>query len=104
LYLAQYALGVGYARQKQYPKAVEHLHKAVELQPDSAWANYEIGTALLKTGDFKTAAVHLEIAASRLPECAQAHALLAQAYDHLGRAEDAKRERSKAGQPGQSKR
>ena len=86
------------------PKAVEHLHKAVELQPDLAWANYEIGAALLKTGDFQTAAVHLEIATSRLPECAQAHSLLAQANDHLGCAEDAKRERGKAGPAGQSKR
>jgi Flp pilus assembly protein TadD len=48
--------------------------------------------------------VHLEIATSRLPECAQAHALLAQAYDRLGRAEDAKRERGKAGQAGQSRK
>lgn len=103
MYLAQYALGVGYARQAQYPKAVEHLHKAVELLPDSAWANYEIGAALLKTGDFKTAAVHLEIAASRLPGSTNAHALLAQAYEHLGRAEDAKRERAKAGQAGPTK-
>ena len=56
-------------------------------------------TVWLKTGDYKTAVVHLEIASSRLPEFAEAHALLAEAYDHLGRAEDAKRERSKAAAP-----
>ena len=51
-----------------------------------------MGKSLLKTGDFKTAAVHLEIAASRLPEFADAHVSLAQAYDHLGRSDEAKRE------------
>jgi arylsulfatase A-like enzyme len=96
LYLAQYGLGVALARQGDFKGAAEHLHKAVELQPDSAWANYEMGAALLKTGDAKTAAVHLEIATSRLPEFAGAHTLLAEAYDKLGRGEDARRER-KAG-------
>ena len=97
MYLARFGLGVAYARQQDYAKAVEHLHKAVEQQPDSAWANYEMGSVLLKSGDAKTAAVHLEIAASRLPENREVHALLAQAYEKLGRAEDAKRERGKAG-------
>ncbi|MGB9074987.1 MAG: tetratricopeptide repeat protein [Terriglobales bacterium] len=50
---------------------------------------------LVRTGDFKTAAAHLEIAAGRLPEFAPAHRALAEAYDHLGRGEDAKRERRK---------
>ena len=54
-----------------------------------------MGSSLLKTGDYKTAVVHLEIASSRLPDFAEAHSLLAQAYEHLGRPEDAKRERSK---------
>jgi predicted Zn-dependent protease len=87
---------VALAEKAQYAEAVKHLHKAIELQPDSGWAHYEIGAALLKTGDFKTAAVHLEIAAGRLPAFAPAHAALAQAYDHLGRADDAKKEREKA--------
>jgi choline-sulfatase len=95
LYLAQYTLGVALARKAQYAEAIKHLHKAIELQPDSAWAHYVIGVSLLKTGDFKTAAVHLEIAATRLPNFAPAHQALAEAYDHTGRADDAKRERGK---------
>ena len=96
LYLAQYAVGIALAQKGQYAEAVKHLHKAVELQPDAAWANYAIGVALVKTGDYKTAAVHLEIATNRLPNFAAAHLALADAYDHVGRTDDAKKERSKA--------
>lgn len=96
LYLAEYTLGTALAQKGQHAEAVKHLHKAIELQPDSAWAHYLMGLSLLKTGDFKTAAVHLEIAAGRLPGFAAARLSLAEAYDHLGRAEEAKRERGKA--------
>jgi arylsulfatase A-like enzyme len=98
LYLAQYTLGVALAQKAQYAEAAKHLRKAVELQPDSAWANYEIGASLVKAGDFKTAIVHLEIATGRLPAFAPAHLSLADAYEHSGRADDAKKERSEAGQ------
>jgi choline-sulfatase len=84
IYLAQYGLGRGLAQKHRYAEAIEHLHKAIELQPDSSWANFEIGRALMKTGDFKTAAVHLEIAANRLTEFAEAHSLLAEANKRLG--------------------
>jgi hypothetical protein len=40
--------------------------------------------------------VHLELASARLPKSAEAHLLLAQAYEHLGRAGDAQSERAKA--------
>jgi tetratricopeptide (TPR) repeat protein len=95
-YLAQYAMGAALVQQRQYAAAIEALHRAIELQPDSGWAHYYMGWSLVKTADYKTAAVHLEIAANRLPDFADAHALLAQAYDHLARAEDARRERLKA--------
>jgi len=98
LYLAQFGLGAALAKQQQFAPAVEHLHKAIELQPDSAWAHFYMGKSLLKTGDAKTAVVHLEIATTRLPENSEAHVLLAQAYEKLGRAEDAKKEKLKAGQ------
>jgi arylsulfatase A-like enzyme/Tfp pilus assembly protein PilF len=96
LYLAQYAIGVGVAQKGQFADAAKYLHKAIELQPDSAWAHFWIGSSLLKTGDFKTAAVHLEIAAGRLAEFGPAHLALAEAYEKLGRTEDAKRERAMA--------
>ncbi len=96
MYLVQFVMGAALARQQQYPQAIEYLRRAIELQPDSTWAHYEMGSSLLKTDDFKTAVVHLEIVSSRLPEFAEAHSLLAQAYEHLGRTEDAKRERSRS--------
>jgi Tfp pilus assembly protein PilF len=55
-----------------------------------------MGSSLLKSGDYKTAVIHLEIASGRLPGFSDAHALLAEAYEHLGRTEDAKRERQKS--------
>jgi tetratricopeptide (TPR) repeat protein len=99
-YLAQYGLGMALSQQQQWSKAIDPLRKAIELQPDSAWAHYQMGVCLIKTGDYKTALVHLEIATSRLPGYGNAQALLAQAYEHLGRAEDAKRARAKAAQLG----
>jgi choline-sulfatase len=98
LYLAQYSLGVALANKAKYAEAVKHLHKAIELQPDSAWAHYEMGASLLKTGDYKTAIIHLEIAAGRLPAFTPAHLFLAEAYEHAGRTDEAKRERSKVAQ------
>jgi arylsulfatase A-like enzyme/Tfp pilus assembly protein PilF len=98
LYLAEYTLGAALAQKGQHAEAVKHLHKAIELQPDSAWAHYRMGASLLKTGDFKTAAVHLEIVAGRLTGFAPAHLALAEAYERLGRPEEAKRERAKGAQ------
>lgn len=96
-YLAQYGMGVALAQQGQCGKAVDSLRKAIELQPDSPWAHYQMGACLIKNGDFKTAVVHLELATSRLPESGDAFAMLAQAYERTGRAQDAKQARAKAG-------
>jgi arylsulfatase A-like enzyme len=98
IYLAQYEMGTALAHQQKYAQAIPYLHRAIELQADSPWSHYQMGEALLKTGDYKTATVHLEIATERLSNFATAHTLLAQAYEHLGRPDDAKREKAKAGQ------
>jgi len=92
-YLAQFAMGIALREQRDCANAIKYLHRAIEFQPDSSWAHFEMGFCLTKTGDYKSAAVHLEIASKRLPEFSDAHALLAQTYDRLGRPDDAKRER-----------
>ena len=96
MYLAQYVMGAALAQLGQFPQAIERLHSAIELQPDWTWAHYAMGASLLKSGDYKTAVVHLEIVSSRLPDFADAHSLLAQAYEHLGRTDDARRELARA--------
>ena len=98
LYLAQYGMGTAFAQQQQYAEAIGYLHKAIELQPDSAMAHYAMGVSLMKTGDFKTAAVHLEIASGRMPGFSGLHSMLAEVYEHQGRRPDAARERARASQ------
>ena len=102
LYLAQYILGVANFRKQQYAKASQYLHRAIELLPDAAWAHYYMGATLLKTGDFKAAAVHLEIVCSRLPAFAAGHEGLSQAYEHLGKSTESQRERALAAKLGGS--
>ncbi len=96
MYLAQYSMGVALALLHKDAEAIPHLHKAIELQPDSPWAHMAMGLSLRNTGDFKTAAVHLEIASGHLPASSILHLQLAEVYGHLGRNEDAVRERGKA--------
>jgi choline-sulfatase len=103
MYLVQFVMGAALARQQKYPQAIEYLRRAIELQPDSTWAHYEMGASLLETRDYKTAVVHLEIVSSRLPDSRDVHSRLAQAYEHLGRTDDAKRERSRSAAPQESK-
>jgi arylsulfatase A-like enzyme/Flp pilus assembly protein TadD len=103
MYLVQFVMGAALAGQQQFGPAIEYLRRAIEFQPDSTWAHYEMGSCLLKMNDYKTAVVHLEIASSRLPDFADIHVLLAQAYDHLGRTEEARSERSKAAALSESK-
>ncbi len=95
-FLPQWGIGRALAGKRRYPEAIEHLHKAIQLRPNFPWSHYEIGVSLIKTGNFKVAAIHLEIASRLMPKSAELHATLAQAYEHIGRTAEANRERAKA--------
>ena len=104
VYLAQYGLGSALAQLEQCPKAIEPLRKAIELQPDSAWAHFPNGCMPCKTGDYKTAAVHLEIATSRLPEFGEAHTCWRNLTTILDERRTLKRARAKAAQLGRRRK
>ncbi|HEY1262489.1 MAG TPA: sulfatase-like hydrolase/transferase, partial [Terriglobales bacterium] len=70
-YLAQFVMGAALSGHKQFAAAIPFLRRAIELQPDSTSAHFEMGSALLNSGDAKTAVVHLEIVAHRMPEMAE---------------------------------
>src|SRR5437870_2019828 len=86
---AQYYLGLAYARQKDYKKAIVPLRKAIELQPDAVMAHYEMGLALFELGDWKPAAVHFEIVVERNPKWTDARYSLASVQARIDRVPEA---------------
>jgi len=89
IFVAQLQLGMSYARQRNYARAVTPLRKATELLPDAGMAHYELGLALYRTGDLKTSASHFEIAAGLMPGWADAHFSLASVWARSDRIPDA---------------
>jgi arylsulfatase A-like enzyme/Flp pilus assembly protein TadD len=90
--VAQLQLGVARARLRRYAQAVPALRRAIELQPDSMQAHYEMGLALFQTGQWPTAAGHFEIVAARMPRWADARFSLGSVYARIDRVAEAVRE------------
>jgi choline-sulfatase len=87
--IAHLNLGLARARQRQWVKAVAPLKRAIELQPDSMIAHYEMGVVLYETGDLHTAASHFDIVAARMPKWADARYSLGSVYARIDRVTDA---------------
>ena len=79
------------------PEAIAEYEKALEIDPDYFDANLTYGRLLLQMGHPDTALPKLSQAVKVNPESPDAHWFLAEAYEQLGQAEDANRERAKAG-------
>ena len=73
-------------------RALELLHKAIELDDSLAGAHAMLGDLALGKGKAQEASQQLELAARLDPEESQVHYSLAQAYRQLGRRQDAARE------------
>lgn len=93
---ARYSLGSVYARINRLPDAVAELRAALELEPRHARGNLLLGRILTLQGDAGSALPLLERAVEAQPELAEARQFLADAYDKVGRAADAARERQRA--------
>ncbi len=84
-------LGRSYVSVGEYAKAVPVLRKFVELDPDSDGANshFELGVALLNSGDAATAVREFEIAVKKAPRWDQPHLQLATGYAQTHRLREA---------------
>ena len=85
----------------QRDQALEQYRKAVELDPESAMAEFGLGRLLLAGDDAKEALRHL-LRARDLSEDSAVHGALAQAYQKLGDRDSANRENQLASKPGET--
>ena len=85
-------LGDAYARAGDYPKAQQMLERALLLEPTSTGPYILLGKVLLKRQDAASAAGYLERAEKMDPANFMTHSLLGQAYQLMGRTQEAHRE------------
>jgi choline-sulfatase len=93
---AHFSLASVYARIERVADAVRELGEALALDPAHYRANLLLGRILSLQGQAAAAVTHLEKAAASPAASAEAHRFLAEAYDQLGRRDDAARARARA--------
>jgi tetratricopeptide (TPR) repeat protein len=79
-YDAYYGLGVAALNARDYPKALEALHRALALREDSSEARYAFAWALQKRGYTEDAVHELSRLVEQHPSEARAHLLLGSLY------------------------
>ncbi len=82
-------LGVIHMRRKQWPQALEMLHKAEKLAPDMAGIRLNIGLAYFRQSDFARAIRPFESVVKQSPDSYQARYLLGLCYFFNDRWKDA---------------
>jgi tetratricopeptide (TPR) repeat protein len=84
-----YARGMQAARRGEYPKALQDLHRAVDLHPEFAKAHAGLGTIYLQLGDFDASEAALKRALAITPGLLYVEANLAAVYAKTARYEEA---------------
>jgi choline-sulfatase len=95
---SHYYLATVHTHLKQMPEAAREYEKTLEIDPNHFAANLRYGQLLFMEGHAEAALPKLIRAVNVDPDSAKAHAFLADAYQQLGQAENASRERAKADQ------
>jgi arylsulfatase A-like enzyme/Flp pilus assembly protein TadD len=94
---AHFSLAAVYARIDRVPDAMAELDATLAITPDHYRANLLRGRILSLQGNPLGALTNLEKAVAVQPDSREAHLFLGQAYEQLGRIQDAQRERATAG-------
>jgi len=76
--------------------ATAAYRKALELDPKSAAAHYNLGSSLARSGNYGEAERHLRAALAVDPDSAAAHRALAEVLQNLGRGDEARQEMERA--------
>ena len=84
-----YARGIQAARQREYPKALQDLHRAIDLHPEFAKAHAALGAVYLQLGNFPASEDALTRALGIAPDLVQAESNLALLYAKTERFDDA---------------
>ena len=85
-------LGEWLMRNQEFPEAVPVLRKALQMNPDSPMAHFQLAKSLMATGDFAAAVEELENTVAKIPNLIEAHSFLELAYARTNRVPEAIRE------------
>jgi superkiller protein 3 len=85
-------LGVVLEREGLPDEAAKAYRKAIQLDPKSASAQYNLGSSLARSGKFAEAENHLRSAIKADPKNAAAHLKLAEVLEKLGHTDAARKE------------
>lgn len=91
----RYQMGHTLLESGQWNRAMEHLHRAVELDPRRSTAYYDLGKAQLLLGDAAAAIASLGRALELDPNDASAHFQLARALEKAGDRDSAQQHRQR---------
>jgi arylsulfatase A-like enzyme/Tfp pilus assembly protein PilF len=83
-----------YKRAKRVQDEIRECRTVLKSIPDNYGANFNLGSALLETGDFQGAVQPLQAAIQGKPDRPEPHMALSDAYLKLGMQADAERERA----------
>ena len=86
------ALGEAFHRQGDQKRAIEELHKAIQLSPQDSGPHYDLGRIELAGGNSAEAISELEAAVRLSPKSKEFHHELADAYTAAHRPADAQKE------------
>jgi tetratricopeptide (TPR) repeat protein len=82
-------LGSWLMRKEDYQKAVPVLRKAVQMNPDSPGAHFQLAKSLMAIEDFNAAIPELESLVAKTPNAVEAHSFLELAYARTNRLSEA---------------
>jgi protein O-mannosyl-transferase len=95
-YLAHMKLGLEYLKEENINTGIQHLNKALQINPDIPEGHYGLGYALASLGKFDEAMRHLNLAIKIKPDLGEAYLSMGNVLAEIGKPKEAIQNYSKA--------